>query len=172
MRTITLLMSIALGSGGCGGPALGGVPHPNNAAMAGGVAAAAAALTLADPHAADRKPEQRTEEEKRPVDVKEQVPASAFDHLDSNGNGSGHELVRPRAGDAAPATDATSGADAGSAKPADDAAKTAPAKPVTPAKPAAPATVAKPLKAPKSNGKPPTLPTPHDAVDPDHADAR
>src|SRR6185312_11795663 len=91
MRTITVLMSIALGAsaGACGGgPALGGVPHPNNGAMAGGVAAAAAAITLADPHAADRKPEQRTEEEKRPVEVKEQVPASALDRLDSGATGS------------------------------------------------------------------------------------
>jgi hypothetical protein len=181
MRTITLLMSVALGSGACGGgPALGGVPHPNNAAMAGGVAAAAAALTLADPHAADRKPEQRVEDEKQPVDVKEQVPASAFDHLDSGGNGSGHEVVRPHAGDAAktaPASDATSGADAGTAAPTTatpvapaDRAKPAPAaKPATPAKPA---TLAKPTKPTKPNGKLPTLPTPHDAVDPDHADSR
>jgi hypothetical protein len=167
MRTITLLMSIALGtSTGCGGPALGGVPHPNNAGMAGGVAAAAAALTLADPHAADRKPEQRTEEDKRPVDVKEQVPASAFDHLDSTGNGSGHELARPHAGDAAssaPGTDATSGADAGI--PATPPA----AKPA--AKPAAPAAKAA-AKTMKPTAKAPTLPSPHDAVDPDHADAR
>ena len=139
-------MSIALGmsAGACGGgPALGGVPHPNNAAMAGGVAAAAAAITLADPHAADRKPEQRTQEEKRPVDVKEQVPASALDRLDSGGTGSNRELV---------ATPATAGADQGSAaKPA--VLKTPPAKPAKPA------------------GKVPMLPTPHDAVDPDHADA-
>ena len=121
--------------------------------MAGGVAAAAAAITLADPHAADRKPEQRTEEEKRPVDVKEQVPASAFDHLDSGGNGSGHELVRPRAGDSAAPSDAT---DQGSA-----------AKPT--AKPAA--LKAAPAKPAKPSGKVPMLPTPHDAVDPDHADA-
>jgi len=137
-------MSIALGmsAGACGGgPALGGVPHPNNAAMAGGVAAAAAAITLADPHAADRKPEQRTQDEKRPVDVKEQVPASALDRLDSGGNGSDHELVSTP-----PAADQGS-----AAKPA--GLKTSPAKPVKPA------------------GKVPMLPTPHDAVDPDHADA-
>lgn len=108
---------------------LGGAPHPNNAAMAGGAAAAAAALTLADPNAADRKPEQRTEQEKRPVDVKDQVPASAFDHLDGSGTGSGSALDRPHA------------------KPADPAP--------------APATTSKKL---------PVLPTPHDAVDPNHAD--
>jgi hypothetical protein len=170
MRTITLLMSIALGaSTGCGGgPALGGVPHPNNAAMAGGVAAAAAAITLADPHAADRRPEQRTEQEKRPVDVKEQVPASAFDRLDSGGNGSGHELVRPHAGSAAtPSTDATSGADAGT--PAPVAPTTTTTTTTTTTKPVAkPA----PVKTMKPSSKPPTLPSPHDAVDPDHADTR
>ena len=157
MRTITMLMSIALGASAAacgGGPALGGVPHPNNAAMAGGVAAAAAAITLADPHAADRKPEQRTEEEKRPVDVKEQVPASALDRLDSRA-GTGQSTAAP-----APTSDATSGADAGSAaKPAQVA------KPAIPTKPAAPAKT-------KATGKPPTLPSPHDAIDPDHADTR
>ena len=169
MRTITLLMSIALGTLGAaacgGGPALGGVPHPNNAAMAGGVAAAAAAITLADPHAADRKPEQRAEDEKRPVDVKENVPASAFDRLDSAGNGSGHELVRPHAGAAAPTptTDATSGADAGTPAAPTTTTTTTTAKPV--AKPA-------PVKTMKPSSKPPTLPSPHDAVDPDHADTR
>lgn len=124
--------------------------------MAGGVAAAAAAITLADPHAADRKPEQRTEEEKRPVDVKEQVPASALDRLDS-GAGSGQTTAAAPA----PSTDATSGADAGSATKPAQVAKPAAAV----AKPAAPAK-------PKTTGKPPTLPSPHDAVDPDHADAR
>ena len=113
---------------------LGGVPHPNNGAMAGGAAAAAAAITLADPHAADRKPEQRAEEEKRPVDVKEQVPASAFDHLDgSEWNRLGHELVRPHAG-------CRFGL----------AAATPP---------------------PATTKKLPMLPSPHDAVDPDHADS-
>lgn len=146
-----MLMSIALGAGaaGCGGgPALGGVPRPNAGAMAGGAAAAAAAITLADPHAADRKPEQRVEQDKRPVEVKEQVPASALDRLDSGAAGSGQ---------AAPGADATTGADQGSAaKPTAKPAvlKTPPAKPVKPA------------------GKVPVLPSPHDAVDPDHADAR
>jgi hypothetical protein len=102
MRTFALLVFITA----CGSetPMLGGVPHPNNAAMAGGAAAAAAAMTLADPNAADRKPEQRQEAEKRPVDVKEEVPSSAFDHLDGSGSntGSGHEVARPHAGSAAP----------------------------------------------------------------------
>ncbi|MEO6774523.1 MAG: hypothetical protein ABI467_16140 [Kofleriaceae bacterium] len=169
MRTITLLMSIALGASvsGCGGPALGGVPHPNNAAMAGGVAAAAAAITLADPHAADRKPEQRVEQDKRPIDVKEQVPASAFDRLDSAGDGSGHELVRPHAGAPAPAA---------TVAPTVVSPTVAPAAPVDAHAPtAAPKPAAKhvkPATSTKTHATLPTLPTPHDAVDPDHADTR
>ncbi|HEX7704221.1 MAG TPA: hypothetical protein VF403_25940, partial [Kofleriaceae bacterium] len=116
-------------------PMLGGVPHPNNGVMAGGAAAAAAALTLADPHAADRKPEQRAEQEKKPVDVKEEVPASVFDHLDGSGSGtgSGHEVARPHAGSGS-----------GSA-----VAATPP---------------------PATTKKLPMIPSPHDAVDPGHAD--
>jgi hypothetical protein len=138
MRTVTMLVFILLGTA-CGSesPMLGGVPHPSNGAMAGGAAAAAAALTLADPHAADRKPEQRAEQEKKPVDVKEEVPASVFDHLDGSGSGtgSGHEVARPHAG---------AGSGSGSA-----AATTPP--PATPK-------------------KLPVIPSPHDAVDPGHAD--
>jgi hypothetical protein len=88
MRTVAFLLMITAGSCGSETPMLGGAPHPSNGAMAGGAAAAAAALTLADPHAADRKPEQRQQPEKQPVDVKEQVPSSAFDHLDGSGTGS------------------------------------------------------------------------------------
>lgn len=135
MRTVIALVFIA---SGCGGPALGGVPHPDNGVMAGGAAAAAAALTLADPHAADRKPEQRVEVEKKPVDVKEEVPSSVFDKLDGSASaqGSGHELARPHA------------------KTADATGSAAPPAPA----PIAPA------------GKKPVIPSPHDAVDPGHAD--
>ncbi len=144
MRTVTLLTWIAVGVGsGCGSetPMLGGVPHPNNAAMAGGAAAAAAALTLADPHAADRKPEQPQVEDKRPVEVHEEVPASAFDHLDSqtgagSGSGSAHELARPHM------------------------------KPIV--KPAAPATGSGSGSAARAGKKPPVIPSARDAVDPDH----
>ena len=137
MRTVTklrfILVFILLGAA-CGSesPMLGGVPHPDNGVMAGGAAAAAAALTLADPHAADRKPEQRAEQEKKPVDVKEEVPASVFDHLDGSGSGtgSGHEVARPHAG-------------------AGSAATTPP---------------------PATTKKLPVIPSPHDAVDPGHAD--
>ena len=140
MRTVTMLVFILvfflLGTG-CGSesPMLGGVPHPSNGAMAGGAAAAAAALTLADPHAADRKPEQRAEQEKKPIDVKEEVPASVFDHLDGSGSGtgSGKEVPRPHAGSGS-----------GSA-----VAATPP---------------------PATTKKLPVIPSPHDAVDPGHAD--
>jgi hypothetical protein len=101
MRTVGLLLVIAA----CGSetPLLAGVPHPNNVAIAGGAAAVAAALTLADPHAADRKPEQRQEQNKRPVEVTDEVPASVFDHLDSaaTATGSGTEVPRPHAKPAA-----------------------------------------------------------------------
>ena len=64
-------------------PFLANAPHPDNAAIAGGAAAAAAAITLADPDAATRgKPEKPKEEEKAPVEVKENVPKAVFDRLD------------------------------------------------------------------------------------------
>jgi len=64
-------------------PFLANAPHPDNAAMAGGAAAAAAAITIADPDAATRgKPEKPKQEEKAPVEVKENVPKAVFDRLD------------------------------------------------------------------------------------------
>lgn len=126
MRAVALLMMFGAA---CGSetPMLGGVPHPNNAAMAGGVAAAAAALTLADPNGANAKAEaaKKPEQEQRPVEVKEQVPASALDHLDEAKQGSG----------SGPATTSQ----------APPPPKNAPAKKVV-------------------------IPSPHDAVDPGHAD--
>src|SRR6476646_5721268 len=65
-------------------PVLANAPHPDNAAVAGVAAGAAAAMTLADPNAATRgKPEKaEPQKDKQPVEVKEQVPSSVFDHLD------------------------------------------------------------------------------------------
>ena len=78
MRTVALLLLA-----GCGGsPALANAPHPPAAAVAGVAAAAAAAITLADPNAATRKPEKKQDDDKRPVDVKENVPPDVFDRLD------------------------------------------------------------------------------------------
>ena len=80
-------------------PMLANAPHPDNGAVAGVAAAAAAASVLADPHAADRKPEKKEVEPKNPVEVKENVPADVFDRLDTKkaGAGSGTEVERPRA---------------------------------------------------------------------------
>jgi len=127
----------------CGGetPMLGGVGHPNNGAVAGGAAAAAAALTLADPHAADRKPEQKQEEEKRPIKVKEEVPASVFDRIDGSAAKTGSGTEVQRPR----------------------------AKPATPA--AAGSAASPPTTTTPPNGKVPVLPSPHDAIDPGHADA-
>ncbi len=63
-------------------PLLANAPRPNAGAVAGGAAAAAAALTLADPDAASRKPEKKEDTEKKPIKVKESVPASVLDRLD------------------------------------------------------------------------------------------
>jgi hypothetical protein len=70
--------------GGPQGPALQNAPKVDPAPIAGVVAGAAAAMTLADPNAATRgKPEQaQQKEEPKPIDVKERVPESAFDHLE------------------------------------------------------------------------------------------
>jgi hypothetical protein len=65
-------------------PFLANAPHPDNAAVAGGAAAAAAAMTLADPNAATRgKPEKgKPDEEKAPIEVKENVPRDVLDRAD------------------------------------------------------------------------------------------
>jgi hypothetical protein len=83
----------------CGGPALQNAPHPNNAMMAGGFAAAAAAATLASPADAAKKAESNKgpPAEKQPVEVKENVPAGVFDRLDQKGaagSGSGSGSAR------------------------------------------------------------------------------
>jgi hypothetical protein len=63
-------------------PVLANAPRPNPVAVAGGAAAAAAAITLADPDAASRRPEKKQNTEKKPVKVKENVPAAVLDRLD------------------------------------------------------------------------------------------
>jgi len=71
---------------GCGAqpnqPLLANAPRPNPAYIAGGAAAAAAAMTLADPDAASRRPESNKDVEKAPIKVKENVPADVLDRLD------------------------------------------------------------------------------------------
>lgn len=69
----------------CGGPALQNVPHPNNGAMAGGFAAAAAAATLASPGMAQKSAESQQNAgsaDKKPVKVNETVPADVLDRVD------------------------------------------------------------------------------------------
>jgi hypothetical protein len=61
-------------------PVLANVPRPNPAAVAGAAAATAAAITLASPDS--HTPEKRQQDEKKPVKVKENVPASVLDRLD------------------------------------------------------------------------------------------
>ena len=88
MRTIlfalvsSVLVSSALAA--CGAqpnqPVLANVPKPNTAAVAGGAAAAAAAITLASPDS--HNPEKREDKEKKPIKVKEHVPAATLDRLD------------------------------------------------------------------------------------------
>jgi hypothetical protein len=93
MRVVVLLLLVA--SAACGAepkqPFLANAPHPDNAAVAGGAAAAAAALTIVDPDAATRgKPEKPADTgEKKPIEVKENVPSAVFDRLDHTGSGSG-----------------------------------------------------------------------------------
>ncbi len=86
------LLALVLAVAACGGPALQNLPHPNNAAMAGGFAAAAAAVTLASPTDAAKKAESnKVSPDAKPQKVKEQVPAGVFDRLDeqeAKGSGS------------------------------------------------------------------------------------
>ena len=79
-----ILLAFVAACGGPQGPALQNAPKVDPAPIAGVVAGAAAAMTLADPNAATRgKPEKANEkEEPKPIDVKEQVPESAFNNLD------------------------------------------------------------------------------------------
>lgn len=88
MREHLLAALVALGA--CGGPALQNAPHPNTAMMAGGFAAAAAAVTLASPHDAAKRAEgDKVTPDTKPQTVKQQVPAGVFDRLDAQGSGSG-----------------------------------------------------------------------------------
>jgi hypothetical protein len=61
-------------------PVLANVPRPNPAAVAGAAAATAAAITLASPDS--HTPEKKQQDEKKPMKVKENVPASVLDRLD------------------------------------------------------------------------------------------
>jgi hypothetical protein len=78
MRAIALLVVAA-----CGGqPLLANAPHPNNAAVAGIAAGAAAAITLASPGYSPVKPERKVPDQ--PIEVHEQVTPDVLDRLDHN----------------------------------------------------------------------------------------
>lgn len=81
MKAIVLVLLAACGAQP-NQPVLANVPRPNPAAVAGVAAAAAAAVTLASPHTATQKPEKNQDVEKKPIKVKENVPASVLDRLD------------------------------------------------------------------------------------------
>lgn len=70
---------------GCGGsPVLSGLPRPNKTAAAGVALGAAAAATALDPQGGQRIKEagQKSEAEKRPVEVKETIPPDVLDRMD------------------------------------------------------------------------------------------
>ena len=79
MRAIALVLLAACGAQP-NQPVLANVPKPNTAAVAGGAAAAAAAITLASPDS--HNPEKKQDQDKKPMKVKENVPAGVLDRLD------------------------------------------------------------------------------------------
>ncbi|HWO17665.1 MAG TPA: hypothetical protein VNO30_02775 [Kofleriaceae bacterium] len=85
MRVLASICALALAA--CGGgpdPILRNVPQPNKAAAAGAAAATAGAATLASPHdAAKRQEQNKTPNEKKPIEVKQTVPPDVFDRLDA-----------------------------------------------------------------------------------------
>jgi hypothetical protein len=84
MRWMGICCSVML-AGACGGDTVGRhVPRPNPAHVAGVAAAAATALTVADPGAARKNPEKPGAPEKRPVAVDESVPADVLDRADGD----------------------------------------------------------------------------------------
>lgn len=79
MQWLGLSCSMALVAA-CGGPPVGShVPRPDPAHVAGVAAAAAAAITVADPDAARARPEQADDREPRPVESTESVPGDVLD---------------------------------------------------------------------------------------------
>lgn len=100
----TLLLAIVLTGMACGGgPVLQNAPRPDPSVVAGVAAAAAAAVTLADPDAAARKGERKGgEPERRPVGGRTTVPADVLDRLDHPAVDGGVDAAPPAEVDAAP----------------------------------------------------------------------
>ena len=85
VKAIVLLL-VATGCGAAPNqPVLANAPRPNQAAVAGVAAGAAAAITLADPDAASRRTEKKQDTNMKPMTVKESVPGDVLDRLDSSG---------------------------------------------------------------------------------------
>src|SRR3569623_342652 len=112
MRTILFALVFPLVAA-CGSqpdkPMLANAPRPDHAAVAGVAAAAAAAVKLANPNAA-QTPEKRDEfENKQPVEVKEHVTGDVLDHLEqqagagSTGTEAGSAAVTAKPAAARPA---------------------------------------------------------------------
>ena len=80
-----LLLAVLVGCGGAqpDRPVLAGVPRPDQGVLAGGVAAAAAAITLADPDGAGTAEKPDDPIDKKPIKVKENVPSAVLDRLDA-----------------------------------------------------------------------------------------
>lgn len=83
----------------CGGsPVLSGLPRPNKTAAAGVALGAAAAATAIDPQGGQRIKEagKPPEGEKRPIEVKETIPADLLDKMDkADAESDGDEDPRP-----------------------------------------------------------------------------
>lgn len=79
MRAIVFVLLAGCGAGP-NQPVLANAPRPNPAAVAGAAAATAAAITLASPDS--HTPEKKQQEDKKPIKVKENVPAGVLDRLD------------------------------------------------------------------------------------------
>ena len=93
MRAIAFVLLAACGAQP-NQPVLANAPRPNPAAVAGGAAAAAAAITLASPDS--HNPEKKQDQDKKPIKVKENVPAGVLDRLDNATPASGP--AQPAAG--------------------------------------------------------------------------
>ena len=99
MRSAPLLLVMAL-AGGCSEPILKNAPHPPASHVAGVAAAAAAAVTLANPDAAAHKSEEAQRLATRlvavTVAVHETVPADMLDRLDHARPDTPTPLVAPQ----------------------------------------------------------------------------
>lgn len=75
---------VALSCAACGGgPALGNLPRPNTAVVAGTAAAIAGAATLANPDSAGKKPEAPSWGTEKHTVTTERMPGDVLDRLDS-----------------------------------------------------------------------------------------